>query len=112
LRLSATPNGKNHLISECRIQISEVRTVEAANSPLRRHFARDTQARPQSFAKPGRNTVSRYGHTTRFFTIINQHMPRRPKGRPEAIPNSSPRLASRRLLRQHLSAPHHRTTSR
>jgi len=23
---------------------------------------------------------------TRFFTIINQHMPRRPTGRPDAIP--------------------------
>ena len=52
-RLSATPNGKNH--------------VDATNSPLRRHFVRDPLAR--LFTPP---TVSRLGHTTRFFTIVHQ----------------------------------------
>jgi len=51
--LSATPNGKNH--------------VDATNSPLRRHFVRDPLAR--LFTPP---TVSRLGHTTRFFTIVHQ----------------------------------------
>ena len=55
-RLSATPNGKNH--------------VGATNSPLRRHFVRDPFAQP--FGPP---TVSRLGHTTRFFTIVHQQTP-------------------------------------
>jgi len=54
--LSATPNGKNH--------------VGATNSPLRRHFVRDPFAQP--FGPP---TVSRLGHTTRFFTIVHQQTP-------------------------------------
>jgi hypothetical protein len=45
----------------------------AANSPLRRHFARDTRIRPR-----GRTRLSRYGHTTRFFTIVHQPMPSPP----------------------------------
>jgi len=70
LRLSATPNGKDQ-ISENRIQISEVKTIEAANSPLRRHCGIPSTAfRPY--------TVSRYGHTTRFFTIVHQQMPQPP----------------------------------
>jgi len=68
--LSATPNGKDQ-ISENRIQISEVKTIEAANSPLRRHCGIPSTAfRPY--------TVSRYGHTTRFFTIVHQQMPQPP----------------------------------
>ena len=63
-RLSATPNGKNHM--------------DATNSPLRRHFARDRTRSPR-----GRRAVSRLGHTTRFFTIVHQQAPpavKRPSG--------------------------------
>ena len=45
--------------------------------------SRDPTRRPPTHPSriSGPPTVSRYGHTTRFFTIINQHMPRRPNGR-------------------------------
>src|SRR5438067_12856829 len=52
-RLSATPNGKNHM--------------DATNSPLEKTLRAGSQRTAQ-----GPRTVSRYGHTTRFFTIVHQ----------------------------------------
>ena len=68
-RLSATPNGKNHLAVPFGVP-SQACHQGAANSPLRRHFVRDPLAQP--FRPP---TVSRLGHTTRFFTIVHQQTP-------------------------------------
>jgi hypothetical protein len=59
--------------SDIRMQISEIRTIEAANSPLRRHCRIPSTA--PVFRKTGPHAVSRYGHTTRFFTIVHQQMP-------------------------------------
>ena len=97
--------------------ISQITTNRCdKHSSLEDTSSREPTRRPQNTPSQdmtmGRTRSPATVTHTRFFTIINQHMPRRPKGRPEAIPNSSPRLASRRLLRQHLSAPHNRTTSR
>ena len=84
LRLSATPNGKDQ-ISENRFQMSEVRTADATNSPLRRHCG--------ILARPYGRAVSRYGHTTRFFTIVHQQMPQLPQqGMQQACSGSSCRV--------------------
>ena len=55
-------------------------------------FPRATfQTRPQGHAIRPR-TVSRYGHTTHFFTIVNQqHLRGLTNGRPETIPHLLPR---------------------
>jgi hypothetical protein len=55
----------------------------------------------------GPRTVSRYGHTTRFFTIVHQQMPSRPEGASRTqirvfLPRCT--LASRRLRRKRLLA--------
>lgn len=55
-RLSATPNGKNHM--------------DATNSPLRRHL-RDPHSETIGFRRGG----YRLGHTIRFFTIVHQQAP-------------------------------------
>ena len=54
-RLSATPNGKNHGCDK----LSSQKTLRAGSHT-------------QPF---GPRTVSRLGHTTRFFTIVHQQMP-------------------------------------
>ena len=76
LRLSATPNGKDH--ADSRNRISGVRYQSAANSPLRRHFVRESTARPSGQAI-GPHAVSRLGHTTRFFTMCHQPTPPAPQ---------------------------------
>jgi hypothetical protein len=68
LRLSATPNGKNQKSDIQKPDIRRHFRPSAANTLLlRRHVVRDTQ-RPAS--RPP--TVSRNGHTTRFFTMVHQ----------------------------------------
>ena len=69
-RLSATPNGKNHLRRNQQVPPRQSYASDATNSPLRRHFVRDPTHGP--FGPP---TVSRLGHTTRFFTIVHQQAP-------------------------------------
>jgi hypothetical protein len=74
--LSATPNGKDHDPDD-RHQMTGIRYQGPEPSRrqtllLRRHFVAghtNTASRPHA--------VSRYGHTTRFFTIVNQHTPPR-----------------------------------
>jgi hypothetical protein len=74
LRLSATPNGKDPCqISEVRYQRSE--PIGATNFS----FSEDTTGQRDAQPFRGRTAVSRYGHTTRFFTIFHQQRPRRPK---------------------------------
>jgi hypothetical protein len=78
--------------------------ADASVPPLRRHFVRDRRHaahRTSPYkAWPGaaraaklRFTGSRYGHTTRFFTIVNQQHAPAANRPPKAIPNSSPRYA-------------------
>ena len=76
-RLSATPNGKDHDPDD-RHQGSGIRTTGAAKlSLLRRHYG-IPQTQPLGQAL-GPRTVSRLGHTTRFFTIVINNAPRHPK---------------------------------
>jgi hypothetical protein len=56
--------------------------AKASVLPLRRHFvagARRAAPKPSNKGEPlGPRAFSRYGHTTRFFTMINQPTPARP----------------------------------
>jgi len=125
LRLSATPNGKDQ-ISENRFQISEVRTIRPAFSEscafacrgggtaFRRGklSSQKTLRDKRTAFRP--HAVSRYGHTTRFFTIVHQQMPGPPQTgmQTRACSGSSRRvrlvapgtIAFRGLLRKPLSA--------
>jgi hypothetical protein len=83
-RLSATPNGKNHIrrnhgsaeatgkasaLPKPRCDPGFVMRLSQVQhySSLRRHFVRDPTRSPR-----GPPAVSRLGHTTRFFTIVHQ----------------------------------------
>jgi hypothetical protein len=105
--LSATPNGKDHndtrlglpksSVALCPIGLqptdlirgesrgpSSRREPSVRGSPARAgklSFSEDTShgtSRPPP-DKPSGSRSSRYGHTTRFFTMINQHAPSLPK---------------------------------
>ena len=109
LRLSATPNGKDHPDISTRYR-------QVGSSDDRHHRCgklssqKTLRAGHATHDLIGRATVSRYGHTTRFFTIINQQHASRPQyGRcREGKSGSSRRVAdtsaSRGLLRKPLSA--------
>ena len=89
LRLSATPNGKDHCSIKPTPQAEPTGATDspspgktkgnASVPPLRRHFvAGSRHAAPRTSRGTGRS--SRYGHTTRFFTIVNQQHAPQPTG--------------------------------
>jgi hypothetical protein len=89
-RLSATPNGKDH--SDHSNQRSAITTDRCGKLSSQKTLRAGSQPQPL-----GRNTVSRYGHTTRFFTMLNQQPSPRPiTGIREDNPNSSRRVAKNR----------------
>jgi hypothetical protein len=88
-RLSATPNGKNHIRCnniaprrQAKPKVSPKASVTPRftkkplahkvrqNSPSQKTLCAGSHAQP--FGPPA---VSRLGHTTRFFTIVHQHTP-------------------------------------
>jgi hypothetical protein len=63
---------------DIRSQISEIRTTDAANFSFSEDTSCGSHTQPVVFADRGRTRISRYGHTTRFFTIVHQQMPSPP----------------------------------
>src|SRR5689334_6927545 len=119
LRLSATPNGKDQRVSQPipQAKTDQVRQILLPAKPKaspRFRRSEDTSSRDRSRAAhntsphrawPGaaraaklRFAGSRYGHTTRFFTIVNQQHAPAANRPPRAIPGSSPRYASLALM--------------
>ena len=92
LRLSATPNGKDHPMPDVDTagRISRSQPARPAAKPLRcqktlrRGSPRAARRTPSQDTASRPHAVSRYGHTTRFFTIVNQqHAPAAHQGAAE-----------------------------